>query len=114
VLTVKTDADGNWSYILDKDIEDGSHQAYVAVTDNTGKITAKSEPLAFIKTAEAASLVPSVEASAGERAISPTKSWSNNGLYFFITLGLGALALAVAVLGLIKHNLNKKEENKLV
>ncbi|MFA6183610.1 MAG: Ig-like domain-containing protein [Parcubacteria group bacterium] len=114
VLTVKTDADGNWSYVLDKDLEDGNHQVYVAVTDNTGKITAKSEPLAFVKTAEAASIVSPAEASAGDRAVSPTKSWSNNGLYFFITLGLGALALAVAVLGLIKHNLNKKEENRLV
>lgn len=114
VLTVKTDADGNWSYILDKGVEDGEHQVYVAVTDNTGKITAKSEPVAFVKTAQAANIVLPAEAEAEERAISPTKSWSDTGLYFFIAVSLGALALALATLGLIKHNLGKKEEGNLV
>lgn len=107
VLTVKTDADGDWSYVLDKDIEDGEHQVYVAITDNTGKITAKSEAVAFVKTAEAASIVAPAEASAGERAVSPTRSWSSTGWYLFVALGLGALALAVSILGLIKHNLNR-------
>jgi len=114
VLTVKTDAQGNWSYILDKDIEDGNHQVYVAVTDNTGKITVKSEPIAFVKTAQAADIVMPAEASAQERAVSPTKSWLNSRLFLFVALGLCALALAVAILGLIRRNLNKKEENNLV
>lgn len=114
ILTVKTDADGNWSYVLDKQLEDGEHQAYVAVTDNTGKITAKSEPIAFVKTAEAVTIVPPAEAAAVERAASPTKLWSRNDLFFFIAIGLGALALAFASLGLIKHNMYKKsQENNL-
>jgi hypothetical protein len=28
VVTVKTDEDGNWSYILDKELEDGHHEVY--------------------------------------------------------------------------------------
>jgi len=114
VLTVKTDANGNWSYVLDKGVEDGDHQVYVAVTDNIGKITAKSESVAFVKTAQAANIVMPMEALASERAISPTKSWSNSGLYFIIALSLGALALAVATLGLVKHNLAKKEDIDLI
>ncbi len=53
IVTVKTDSQGNWSYELDKDIPDGEHEAYVVLNDNTGKITAKSEPFHFVKKAEA-------------------------------------------------------------
>lgn len=58
VVTVKTDADGNWSYELDRDLEDGNHEVYVAVTDATGRISAQSSPIPFVKTAEAISVVP--------------------------------------------------------
>lgn len=53
VITVKTDADGNWNYIFDKTLEDGDHEVYVGITDNEGKIVAKSNPISFVKTAEA-------------------------------------------------------------
>lgn len=53
VIVAKTDANGNWTYELDRDLEDGDHEVYVAVTDNIGRITAKSEPIPFVKTAEA-------------------------------------------------------------
>jgi len=53
VVTVRTDSNGKWSYILDKEMENGEHTIYVAMTDNAGKIIAKSSPLPFVKTAEA-------------------------------------------------------------
>jgi hypothetical protein len=53
VVTVKTDDEGNWNYILDKTLEDGDHEVYVGITDNEGKIVAKSNPISFVKTAEA-------------------------------------------------------------
>lgn len=53
VVTVKTDANGNWSYVLDKELEDGEHEVYVAMTDGGGKIVAKSKPLPFVKEASA-------------------------------------------------------------
>ena len=53
VVTVKTDTDGNWNYILDKDLEDGEHEVYIGITDNAGRLVAKSNPLPFIRTAEA-------------------------------------------------------------
>ena len=56
VVTVKTDADGNWSYELDRDIEDGRHEVYIAVTDATGRISSQSSPIPFVKTAEAVSV----------------------------------------------------------
>ena len=55
IVSVKTDSEGNWNYTLEKEIEDGSHQIYVASVDNTGKIVAKSNPLPFVKEAAAIS-----------------------------------------------------------
>ncbi len=57
IVTVKTDENGDWSYVLDKNIEDGKHEVYVAITNNTGKIIEKSPALLFIKTAQAVSIV---------------------------------------------------------
>jgi len=34
IVTVKTDENGNWSYVLDKNLSDGHHEVYVALTDN--------------------------------------------------------------------------------
>ncbi|MFA6603674.1 MAG: Ig-like domain-containing protein [Patescibacteria group bacterium] len=48
VLTTTADANGNWTYDLGSSLNDGEHTVYVAVTDDTGKITEKSNPLSFI------------------------------------------------------------------
>jgi hypothetical protein len=53
VVTIKTDADGSFVYTFDKELEDGRHDIYVAVTDNAGAIIAQSNPFSFIKTAQA-------------------------------------------------------------
>ena len=91
---------------MEESLEDGDHQVYVAVTDNTGKITAKSNPLFFIKTAQAIEIIPPVEASAEKRAISPTEKWSKRDLFFFIAIALGCLALALTSIGFIMHKKN--------
>lgn len=111
VLTVKTDSDGNWSYILDQELEDGEHQVYVAVTSAQGKISEKSAPLGFVKTAEAVSIIPPAEASATNRAQSPVQSWYEKNLFFFIAIGIGGLILAITTIGLIKY---KKNESNLI
>jgi hypothetical protein len=53
VITIKTDTDGGWNYHFDRELENGTHEVYVGVTDNAGKIVAKSAPFTFVKTAEA-------------------------------------------------------------
>lgn len=53
IAIVETDASGNWTYGFDSQLEDGSHEAYVAATDNEGHIITQSKPLPFVKTAEA-------------------------------------------------------------
>jgi len=58
VITVRTNEDGSWSYIFDKELEDGAHTVYVGITDNAGRIVAKSKPFGFVKTAEAFAAQP--------------------------------------------------------
>jgi hypothetical protein len=56
IVTVKTDSTGQWQYTLDRELETGEHKIYAATVDNSGKIVAKSTPIPFTKTAEAATL----------------------------------------------------------
>lgn len=53
IVTVKTTDDGSWSYSFDKEMENGQHHMYVGITDNAGKLIAKSKPFPFVKTANA-------------------------------------------------------------
>jgi hypothetical protein len=56
VLTTTTDENGDFSYDVGDSIGDGEHTVYVALTDDTGKIAKKSEPLSFfVKEAKAVS-----------------------------------------------------------
>ncbi|MFZ1720740.1 MAG: Ig-like domain-containing protein [Candidatus Moraniibacteriota bacterium] len=63
IVTVKADSMGNWSYDVDQDLESGDHEAFVAVTDNTGKITSYGEGIGFVKTAQAVTVRPIAEAA---------------------------------------------------
>lgn len=47
VMTVKTDANGNWVYELDKSLADGRHEAYVVINDEAGKIESRSVAFSF-------------------------------------------------------------------
>lgn len=53
IVVVKADKDGNWSYTLTKELPDGRHEVYAAITDNQGNIVAKSQPVSFVKQAAA-------------------------------------------------------------
>jgi hypothetical protein len=56
IVTVKTDSRGEWTYTLDKELENGQHEIYVATVNNSGKILARSNTIPFTQTAEAAAL----------------------------------------------------------
>ncbi len=94
VLTTTTDGNGNFAYDLADSVVDGRHEVYVAVTDDTGKITKKSEPLAFfVKGAVAATseedfLRPDVDV----RPDAAISSWARYYLYgtaFLVLVALG-------------------------
>ncbi len=56
VVKVQTDGRGEWTYTFDKELENGEHLVYVATVDNSGRILAQSNPISFVRTAEAAGL----------------------------------------------------------
>ena len=107
VLTVKTDADGNWSYTLDKPMEDGNHEVYVAVNDNAGKVIAKSTPLPFVQTAEAATVTYPKNLASPDRAPAPTRSRLWEGYLIFFMAGLGGLVLVLIAIGFAKNSRNE-------
>lgn len=71
VVVVQSDAEGNWSYDLTQDLEDGDHEVFVAVTDTTGKIAAYGEGVGFVKTAEAITVKPVASAAVMQENQSP-------------------------------------------
>lgn len=109
VLTVKTDGDGNWTYELDKELGDGTHEAYVAITDNTGKITGKSEPIAFVKTAQAVTVIPTVDAATAVNARSVVEKRTGRDLLFIAAIIIAAVAIALSVIGFVRHRHVQKE-----
>lgn len=112
VLTVKTDEDGNWTYELDKELEDGQHEVYVAVTDNTGKITGKSEPLAFVKTAQAVTVIPSASAATNTESVTAVRT--ERDLLFLGAIILGAIAIALSTIGFIRHRHALAQDQNLI
>lgn len=93
IVTVKTDNAGGWSYQLDKELENGEHQMYVASVDNSGKIIARSSPILFTKSAEAATIgiAGSIETSFN------TQNFLRDN-FILITL---AVLIAMVVLGMM-------------
>ena len=102
VVTVKTDEDGAWRYRFDKELEDGEHNVYVGVTDNAGRIVAKSEPFTFIKEAQAFSPIDAaVSGSVQAQNTAPADSLlSQYMIYLIISISVVSIGLVLILLGL--------------
>lgn len=98
VVTVRTDELGRFEYELAVALENGEHEVRLATVNNAGKVLAKSEPIYFVKQAEAIEFTPVTVTSTGD-VISQTKQ-------LFIVLGTAVLillaGLAVLVLGVFR------------
>lgn len=102
IVTIKTDQDGNWKYVLDKEIEDGSHEVYVAMTDAQGAIVVKSDPIPFVKEAQAVSLAADIELAA-DTSQGEASFWDTQTITLLL-LGL----LAIFGVSLISFGLARK------
>lgn len=119
IVTIKTDANGAFVYTFDTELENGQHDVYVAMTDNTGEILAQSAPFSFIKQAEAFTPVDAAEAD-----VRPTESAvSTSAQGYQVAAGVGVLALGLILLmlgisvrgkdeELTKHKTNVVEQNR--
>lgn len=99
VITVKTDTDGNWNYIFDKELENGEHEVYVGITDNSGNVIAKSTPLPFVKTAEAYTRSDTVTASSRASELAPS-FLNDSSMLLLGSLLIVSLGLVLMLLGL--------------
>lgn len=98
VVTVKTDAEGAWSYVFDKELDEGEHEVYVGITDNAGRIVAKSSPLPFVKTAVA---FTEAEAVAVPVEASPEPSLIDERMLLLVaSIAIAGLGLVLILLGL--------------
>lgn len=98
IVTVKTDAEGNWAYDLDKEFPDGEHEVYIAVTDNVGKITSQSQALPFVKTADAITVKP-VSAAAAKNNVSPLERSRTELLITAIVIIISFVGIALVLIG---------------
>lgn len=101
IVTVKTDDAGGWTYTFDKELPDGEHEIYVGITDNAGRIVAKSNPLPFIKTAEAFTPVAANEAAVPQAAPAESQTlFSSNVILLVLSLMVVAIGLVLLLLGM--------------
>ena len=111
VVTVRTEADGSFEYTFSKELEDGEHQVFVALTDNTGDIVAQSEPFTFIKQAEA---FTAVDAQAVTSDSGSTEVLGAPVSPYRTVLSMSVLALGILLILLgIGLRSNKPEETNL-
>lgn len=107
VVTVKTDGDGNWEYILDKPLTDGEHTSYVTVTNNKGEIKARSEGFAFMKKGDQVYRLLSSQAA----AVSPAQSLQRVFVVLVVIIIILAIVLALVLIGVATKK-EKEEKDK--
>ncbi len=96
VVTVRTDDTGAFEYIFTKELEDGSHQVFAAITDNAGEIISQSNSLSFVKEAQAFSF-DTAEASGAQIPLTPVYEEEGFNIYQ-ITVGMSVFALGVLLI----------------
>ncbi len=100
IVTVRTDQNGAWSYIFEKELEDGEHEMYVAMTDNAGHIVARSKSYRFIKTANAFTPIDAVGGAPFTVTTEKPSLLSSAAALVIGSLAIVALGLVLILLGL--------------
>lgn len=96
VVTVRTDSLGRFEYELDVPLADGTHELYVATVTNTGRIVAKSEPIPFVKEAQAISFVSNTAGATPD----PAGETRQNVLVIAALLLIALVLVSIALLGI--------------
>ncbi|MFA4834216.1 MAG: Ig-like domain-containing protein [Patescibacteria group bacterium] len=106
VATVKADEYGNWQYDFTQSLIEGEHEVYVALNDNTGKITAKSNPFSFfIQEAKAASVGDFIS-----ETVAPITPGSETGSLIKYYAIIAALIMVVGILLFVIFIVQKKKQ----
>jgi len=118
VIVTKTDENGNWVYVLDKPLSPGEHKVYVALTNNQGKIIARSESFSFAKTSGGVlQIIPEVWAGGSDKTASEISAPYDVLKRSFIVLTMGIITLAVGIalllIGLLTRRKNFQDQDQL-
>lgn len=98
VITVRTDDTGAWSYTFDKELADGTHEIYVGITDNAGRVVAKSEPFMFVKQAQA--FTPAAAAAELPTPAPQASSFVSYRMHLLVgSIAVVAIGLVLIILG---------------
>ena len=104
VVTVKADANGNWVYDLDKTLVDGTHEVYVAVNDDKGRIVESGlAKLFFVEEAKAKNIDDFIKAEDASYVSDKT----DNMMRTYLIVGLGCILLLVLLFLFIRTQANK-------
>ncbi len=103
VATAKVDEYGNWQYELGNSLNEGEHEVYVAVNDNTGKVLSKSKPLNFfVKEAKAVSVKDFVAPAAAQ-----TVKKSESSIKYYVIIAI--LTMVVGILLFVIFHFQRKK-----
>lgn len=98
VLTVRTDASGNWVYTLRDSLVEGKHDVYVAVTNQTGQVVKKSQPANFfIRGAQAVSIEDFL-ATQAQAAVQTPVAERNSNIRSYVIGGISIVVLGLALM----------------
>lgn len=102
IVTVRTEADGSWQYRFEKEMEDGEHTVYVALTDNAGRIIARSSPFRFIKEAQAYTTIDAALADYDGEAVvkNDYTFFSSSIIYLVMSFAVVTVGLVLLLLGM--------------
>jgi hypothetical protein len=106
IVVVKTDAQGHWTYTLDKPINNGQHTAYAAQTDGEGNIEARSEVLVFTKKGD--NITKTVANQEASLSSSTDRLKNNFGVAIAVAVFL-AFGTALMVIGYAASRAGRKE-----
>jgi hypothetical protein len=95
VVTATADENGNWQYDIESSLVDGQHTAYVALADETGKITEKGSPLAFFVSGAQAATEEEFFKTSTMLAEEPMTN-----MFRWYAIGAGILIVSALVIGL--------------
>lgn len=99
IVTVKTNGEGEWEYKFDKELANGRHEVQTAIVGSAGKILAKSEPIPFVKEAEAVTF---------GKNITPEKPslLSTSSIIIIVSLVVVAIIGVLVLIGVSRRNKN--------
>ena len=101
VVTTTVDANGQWSYAFDDSLSEGTHEVYVAINDDTGKVVSKSNPLSFLVQGASAATTAQAAETAAQTDISPFVAAQELPKVDIKLFLLGGVALVLLAFGLV-------------